>query len=583
MSGSPGAGSGASPEIYRIAGIAVDPVRATITRAGRPVALRPKCYDLLLHLLRNPNRVVSKRELIGEVWNGATVSNDTIAGCISEIRALLGEGGGSELIRTIRGRGYLLELEGSPEPPHFVKRGRFRRWSVFAALAAAVLLAAAWMGWRWMPRSVPAGESGWWRFDEASGDGVLDASGHSNHGKLAGGVKRVRTPSGPALEFDGLSGSVEGLGPGNGFPSGGSSRTVTCRIRLSAPPAEDVGLFHFGGPQRDRPASNFHLFIDREGKVGFGNGYNWSVCRSLRSIADGEWHFVTASYNEPQAMCDIGIDGALDNAQILSMPPATMLEAPWTMGIFMGGGIPYRGFLADVRLFSYYLSGTHKTAIWHCGTPELGIPFEGEAPAFLLPLSGAVKLGKPDSGETGPFATAYSPGFASIELARSGGRCALADMSGMNLPRFVRIRARVRIPAGDSGVALGPYFSERPGRLGEQAGNERRPGLWVAATGAGALEVRRLPHQPGDAPVSRWETPGISAGTEHNLTADVCGDTLRFSLGGHRSSVPLPANPQRAAGFAFWLPSKPRFTQLARIGGIRVERLAERDCANASF
>src|SRR4051794_29628070 len=44
------------------------PARRTVHRGGRPVTLTTREYELLLHLIRNPDRIVSREELLREVW-----------------------------------------------------------------------------------------------------------------------------------------------------------------------------------------------------------------------------------------------------------------------------------------------------------------------------------------------------------------------------------------------------------------------------------------------------------------------------------------------------------------------------------
>src|SRR5213078_5393654 len=61
----PGDGAG-EPEEF--GGVEVIPASRTVLRSGRPVALTPKEFDLLLALLRRGGAVVSRMELLSEVW-----------------------------------------------------------------------------------------------------------------------------------------------------------------------------------------------------------------------------------------------------------------------------------------------------------------------------------------------------------------------------------------------------------------------------------------------------------------------------------------------------------------------------------
>jgi DNA-binding winged helix-turn-helix (wHTH) protein len=74
---------------------------------GRPVPIQRLSTDLLIHLLRNRDRLVSKVELIAEVWNGTVVGEAAVAQAIAVLRRVLKDQGRSHrLIETVRGRGY---------------------------------------------------------------------------------------------------------------------------------------------------------------------------------------------------------------------------------------------------------------------------------------------------------------------------------------------------------------------------------------------------------------------------------------------------------------------------------------------
>ncbi len=130
----------------RFAGGAVADLDMGQVRAadGRVSELRPKTARFLAVLAARAGEVVSKDELMAEVWPGLTVDEDGLVQCASEIRRALGEEGRTAL-RTHTGRGYSLHL--SAAPPAVARRlaagGRMRRWvpvAVVAALAASLYL-----------------------------------------------------------------------------------------------------------------------------------------------------------------------------------------------------------------------------------------------------------------------------------------------------------------------------------------------------------------------------------------------------------------------------------------------------------
>ena len=83
---------------------------------GAEVALRPKAFDLLLTLRRNPRRTLSRDELFGAVWHDVTVTEDSISQCVREVRRAIGDPEG-RVLRTIVKRGYCLDVEVQSEAP----------------------------------------------------------------------------------------------------------------------------------------------------------------------------------------------------------------------------------------------------------------------------------------------------------------------------------------------------------------------------------------------------------------------------------------------------------------------------------
>jgi adenylate cyclase len=72
---------------------------------GREIRLRHKSFDVLIHLARNPGRVVSKDELIEAVWPNVFVTENSLVQCISDIRVALNDDD-QKILKTISGRGY---------------------------------------------------------------------------------------------------------------------------------------------------------------------------------------------------------------------------------------------------------------------------------------------------------------------------------------------------------------------------------------------------------------------------------------------------------------------------------------------
>jgi DNA-binding winged helix-turn-helix (wHTH) protein/tetratricopeptide (TPR) repeat protein len=102
----------------------VDPARCRLTCGDTDVALPPKAFDLLLLLVRNPNRVLSKSELIGALWPDTFVDEANLSQHVFTLRRALGsQPGGAAYIETVPRRGYVFaapvsdEAEAAGSPP----------------------------------------------------------------------------------------------------------------------------------------------------------------------------------------------------------------------------------------------------------------------------------------------------------------------------------------------------------------------------------------------------------------------------------------------------------------------------------
>ena len=84
----------------------LDVERRELRHAGNLVALEPQVFDLLVHLVRNRGRVVSKDELIDAIWAGRIVSDSTVTARLNAARKAIGDTGAAQiLIRTVPRRG----------------------------------------------------------------------------------------------------------------------------------------------------------------------------------------------------------------------------------------------------------------------------------------------------------------------------------------------------------------------------------------------------------------------------------------------------------------------------------------------
>ncbi|MEY9879974.1 winged helix-turn-helix domain-containing tetratricopeptide repeat protein [Bradyrhizobium sp. USDA 329] len=84
----------------------LDPERRELRHADTLVALEPQVFDLLTHLVRNRDRVVTRDNLLDAVWNGRIVSDSTLTSRINAARRAVGDSGEAQrLIRTVARKG----------------------------------------------------------------------------------------------------------------------------------------------------------------------------------------------------------------------------------------------------------------------------------------------------------------------------------------------------------------------------------------------------------------------------------------------------------------------------------------------
>src|SRR5579872_6714991 len=85
----------------------IDILRRELRHAQLPIHVEPQVFDLLVHLVQNRDRVVSKDDLIASVWAGRIVSDSTLTSRINAARTAVGDSGDDQkLIRTIARKGF---------------------------------------------------------------------------------------------------------------------------------------------------------------------------------------------------------------------------------------------------------------------------------------------------------------------------------------------------------------------------------------------------------------------------------------------------------------------------------------------
>ena len=95
------------PLVY--ADLLLNPVTREVERAGQPIALTAREYELLLLFMRHPRQVLTREQILEQVWGYRTeVETNVVEVVIGHLRQKLEAQGGSRLIQTVRGIGYVL-------------------------------------------------------------------------------------------------------------------------------------------------------------------------------------------------------------------------------------------------------------------------------------------------------------------------------------------------------------------------------------------------------------------------------------------------------------------------------------------
>lgn len=108
-------------------------------KSGRVIPLRPQSVEVLKALAAQEGAVVSKEDLLAQVWGNVAVTDDSLTQCIADIRRAIGDRD-HRIVQTVPKKGYRLVADAPPSRPPRT------RWALAAGLAAALPLAllGAW-------------------------------------------------------------------------------------------------------------------------------------------------------------------------------------------------------------------------------------------------------------------------------------------------------------------------------------------------------------------------------------------------------------------------------------------------------
>ena len=116
-------GNGGKHSIYEFDGFRLDPEKLMLYRDGSEIAMSPKMVKTLVVLVENRGKILSKDELIDNIWSDSIVDESNLSQHLYHLRKTLGEHpDGRQYIETFRRRGYrfnghVVVRDQAPDPP----------------------------------------------------------------------------------------------------------------------------------------------------------------------------------------------------------------------------------------------------------------------------------------------------------------------------------------------------------------------------------------------------------------------------------------------------------------------------------
>jgi len=110
-------GAPARPVIMTLGTLSLDPVSHSVRRGDTLISLTAREYGLLHYLMRRHDQIVSKAEILQNVWDPAFEgANNVVEVYIGYLRRKIDVPFGIHSLTTVRGMGYLLSADPTPEP-----------------------------------------------------------------------------------------------------------------------------------------------------------------------------------------------------------------------------------------------------------------------------------------------------------------------------------------------------------------------------------------------------------------------------------------------------------------------------------
>ena len=105
--------AGQRTNLFTAGDLTLDAAQRRVTRGGEEIALLPKEFSILEYLLRNKEKVLSREQIEGRIWNYEySGSSNNVDGYMSRLRKKIDEGRDQKLIHTVKGIGWVIREPG---------------------------------------------------------------------------------------------------------------------------------------------------------------------------------------------------------------------------------------------------------------------------------------------------------------------------------------------------------------------------------------------------------------------------------------------------------------------------------------
>ncbi|HEX6179294.1 MAG TPA: winged helix-turn-helix domain-containing protein, partial [Thermoanaerobaculia bacterium] len=223
--------------IFRFDDIVVEPATFRLLRNGEPARIEPKALEVLIRLIERRDRVVTKQELLSDVWRGTVVTENALTRTIAQIRKVLGDDLQSpRYIQTIPTKGYRFigEVRSetgqataspapvTPQPPLTLTAPRSSGMAWSFGVFAVIIVATALVGFVLLASAMK--RTGLRIFGPA-GKMTIDRDGAAARSPIAG---RPLRPSDEVQSFPTFS--PDGMSLAYAVDVGGSSHIFISRI-----------------------------------------------------------------------------------------------------------------------------------------------------------------------------------------------------------------------------------------------------------------------------------------------------------------------------------------------------------------